>query len=224
MNALSEFSSAFEIEKTVLSSMAWNDLQLELNTLADEDLMDLVVDDNSDAFSILMERHLSRITAMASKVVYAGGDAEDAAQEVFINIWKRKHTWQTWRSSFSTWLYRITIHKCIDLNKKVRHSNLDDAQEPVSQALDALSQLHLMQFSKHLSQAIGKLSEGQQMAVALHYSEGLSAQDCAAVMGMKKTAVEALLKRARQKLRDMLEVAEVLGDKIDAPNQICLAV
>jgi len=224
MNALSEFNTQYEIENSSLISSSWISGSVDLATLKDEDLMELVVEENTEAFSILMERHLSRVKGLAARIVYTGGDVEDAAQEVFINVWNRKNTWLNWRSAFSTWLYRITVHKCIDLNKKVRYSSLDDAQEPVSDALDAISQLHLMQFSHHLNQAIANLSEGQQKAISLHYNEGMTAQECAKVLGMKKSAVEALLKRARLKLREMLDGSDLLGDRVDAPNQIKFAM
>lgn len=223
MNAILEFDSYLKSGQTVLNSTAWHSLTPELSDLHDEDLMAMVVEENTKAFETLMERHLYRVTKLATRIVYVVGDADDVAQEVFINMWKRKETWLNWRSSFTTWLYRITVHKCIDLNKKARYSNLEDTQEPVSTDLDAFSQLHLLQFNKQLNHAISTLSKGQKLAVSLHYSEGMTAQECASVLGLKKCAVEALLKRARQKIRELLDEADILGDCVDAPNQIQLS-
>jgi len=224
MNVLTDFNQNLTLDHSNLVSEVFHQDEEILQDMEDEALMSRVAEDDIEAFSILMERHLNRITALAARVVYQGGDAEDAAQEVFINVWKHKATWMQWRSSFSTWLYRITVHKCIDLNKKARFSSLDDASEPVCGALNVVSKLHVAQFSKHLAKAISELSEGQQMAITLHYEEGMSAQDCAKVLNMKTSAVEGLLKRARQKIRELLDGANLLEDRVDAPNQICLSM
>ena len=178
--------------------------------LQDDQLMLAVQQGDKRAYRSLVERYINRTVALARRFVANQSDAEDIAQDVFLTLWKNAHQWQPGKAAFSTWLYRITVNRSIDYKRKMRFDPLDEVTEPEDGGLDAVSKIHTQQVSEKLRMAIGGLSEPQQVAMALYYHEGLSAARCAEVMEIKVNAVESLLKRGRQRLR------EQMADKSDS--------
>ncbi|RED44798.1 sigma-70 family RNA polymerase sigma factor [Aestuariispira insulae] len=170
----------------------------------DEQLMRAVQSGDKRAYRQLVERYINRTVALARRFVANQSDAEDIAQDVFLTLWKNAQQWQPGKAAFSTWLYRITVNRSIDYKRKMSFDPLDEVAEPEDGGLDAVSQIHTRQVSQKLRSAIGRLSEPQQVAMALYYHEGLSAARCAEVMEIKVNALESLLKRGRQKLREQM--------------------
>lgn len=188
-----------------------------LTQSSDEQLMDHVARDNRQAFKILMQKHLQRTAGLARRILHSKSDAEDAAQEVFVNIWRKRESWPHWRSSFATWIYRITVHKCIDLNRARKHEPLEEEAELIAVRPDVISRMHAEEFSDLLKRALAQLSDSQQTVMALHYHEGLSAPQCSEILDMKLEAVEGLLKRGRKKLRDLMIREDALADPVELP-------
>ena len=176
----------------------------------DDQLMLAVQGGDKRAYKTLVERYINRTVALARRFVANQSDAEDIAQDVFLTLWKNAHQWQQGKAAFSTWLYRITVNRAIDYKRKMSFDPLEEVSEPEDGGLDAVSRIHTQQVSKRLRAAISCLSEPQQVAMALYYHEGLSAARCAEIMEIKVNAVESLLKRGRQKLR------EQMADKAEA--------
>lgn len=219
MNALLEVPPATYLNKPSITTSRAVCKNI-YSSLSCEDLMNHVINNCEIAFTALMTRHTKRVKSIARKIVYSGADIEDATQEVFINIWNNRQSWRQWRSSFSTWLYKITLHKCIDLNKKHNFCEFDALNETADDSPNAISLIHIKEFNHALSQAINSLSKKQRLAVFLHYSEGLHAHECGKILEINTQAVEGLLKRARSKLKDFLTRSHMTEFKIDGTRRI----
>ncbi|MBV5336210.1 sigma-70 family RNA polymerase sigma factor, partial [bacterium] len=112
--------------------------------------------------------------------------------------------------------YRVIVNRAIDHRRRPQNDDIDAIAEPASDAPDAVSVLHRRQVTRRLRQAQEKLPEQQRVAVTLYYFEGLNASDVAVVMGVSLGAVESLLKRARQNLRQSLKAsAQAVRDSFD---------
>lgn len=170
---------------------------------------------DEQAFKSLVANYQDMVYNTALGVVQNSEDAEDVAQEVFIQVYRSIDQFKG-DARLSTWIYRITTTKALDHIRSRRRKkrfafitslfgpNDELVHEPVDfqhpgVALDRKEQAAL------LFRMIEQLPENQKVAFTLHKTEDLSYQEIAEVMNLSVSAVESLLFRARQNLRKLLE-------------------
>jgi RNA polymerase sigma-70 factor (ECF subfamily) len=177
-------------------------------TSEDEILLERMKNDDHEAYRQLVERHIDRAYGLALRVLKNAADAEDVTQDSFIKAWQHRKTWEAGRAKFETWLYRVIVNRCIDLQRRPKNDWLDDVPEPADDAADSVELIQRSQVNGRLEDAMGRLPAQQRTALVLSYYEGLSNMEVADVMGTTVSAVESLLKRGRQGLRALLKRAE----------------
>lgn len=170
----------------------------------DDTLMARAAAGDQGAFRTLMARHFRRVYSLAFRMVPNASDAEDLAQDIFFTVWLKRAEWQPGEAAFSTWLYRVTVNRCIDFKRKRKPVGADQIPEQADDSPDAAALLQQHQASRILRSATLKLSNEQQAAIALFYQQGLSNAETAEILGTSVSAVESLLKRARNRLRTIL--------------------
>jgi RNA polymerase sigma-70 factor (ECF subfamily) len=170
----------------------------------DKELLDRLATSDEAAFRLLVARHIDRAYAIALRIVGNTADAEDVVQDTMLKVWTHRGQWQHGRAKFSTWLYRVVSNRCIDLRRKPRTENVDAVPEVADKQPDASSVLERNEVNDLLEAAMQRLPEQQRIAVILSYHESMSNGDIAEVMDTTVSAVESLLKRGRQQLRELL--------------------
>jgi RNA polymerase sigma-70 factor (ECF subfamily) len=136
------------------------------------------------------------------------GKAEDITQEVFITCYEKLHTFQG-NSAIRTWLYRITINKCKDALRKKNVLDYLSIQElaqlfsknepPVDE------QLSLEDERLSLSKKIMLLPIKYREPLILFYYSDLKIEEISQMTGMNTQTVKTRLRRAKEKLKKMLE-------------------
>lgn len=175
----------------------------------DDSLLTRMKADDADAYRMLVERHVDRAYAIALRMLGNVADAEDVAQECMVRAWTHRNNWQVGRAKFSTWLYRVVVNRCIDLKRVPKGSCLDDVPEPIDdQQADAADGIHRREVFGRLEAAIRALPEQQRVALTLSYFDDLGNGEIAEILGTTVSAVESLLKRGRQGLRERLRRSE----------------
>jgi RNA polymerase sigma-70 factor, ECF subfamily len=170
----------------------------------DEDLITRLATNDEAAFRQLVERHIDRAFGIALRILGSRADAEDVVQDTMLKVWTHRGQWQHGRAKFSTWLYRVVTNRCIDLYRQPRSDNVDAVPEPVDTKPDVVSTMHRDEVTQMLESAMQRLPEQQRVAVILSYQENMSNGEIAEVMDATVAAVESLLKRGRQQLRELL--------------------
>lgn len=170
----------------------------------DRELLDRLAADDEIAFRLLVERHIDRAYSIALRIVGNGADAEDVVQDTMLKVWTHRGRWRHGRAKFSTWLYRVVSNRCIDLRRKPRTEDVDAVPEMADSQPDASRVIERNEVTDMLEAAMQRLPEQQRIAVILSYHESMSNAEIAEVMDTTVSAVESLLKRGRQQLRDML--------------------
>ncbi|MEN3346380.1 MAG: polymerase sigma-70 factor, subfamily [Bradyrhizobium sp.] len=170
----------------------------------DKEMLDRLATGDEAAFRCLVERHVDRAYAIALRIVGSAADAEDVVQDTMLKVWTHRGRWQHGRAKFSTWLYRVVSNRCIDLRRKPRTENVDVVPEVADSQLDASAVIERNEIGNLLEVAMQKLPEQQRVAVILSYHENMSNGEIADVMDTTVAAVESLLKRGRQQLRELL--------------------
>lgn len=178
--------------------------------LDDAALIGLVQSGNHDAFSTLLTRHSSAALSLAQRSLGSPADADDVVQTVFIRLWQKPFSWQAGRSAFSTWLYRVVLNACYDLQRHAgRRAELDleQAQEP--QTGDFLDQLtsdaEQARRQRQMQIAIAALPATQRDAINLAVFIGLPQAQVAEILDVSVKAVESLLVRAKRNLKTSVQ-------------------
>ncbi len=163
------------------------------------------------AFELLVENYQVKVYNTILGFVKSPEDAEDLAQEVFIEVFNSVTKFRA-EASLSTWIYRIAVNKALEFIRKQKRlkrfaflTNLFDAS--AKEKITTTDFVHpgiLMENKERgviLFGAIDKLPENQKVAFTLHKIEGLSYQEIAKVMNISLSAVESLMFRAKKNLR-----------------------
>ena len=169
------------------------------------------------AFKFLVKNYQDRVYNTAIGIVQNAEDAEDVAQEVFIQVFRFIHSFKE-ESKLSTWIYRITTSRALDLlrsrKSKKRFGFLQrlfgDSNETLYELPDFNHPgvaLDRKENAALLFKAINQLPENQKIAFTLHKLEDLSYQEISEVMQISVAAVESMMHRAKQNLRKILTEA-----------------
>lgn len=176
---------------------------------ADDDfLLERMKADDADAYRVLVERHVDRAYAVALRMLRNVADAEDVAQDALVKAWTHRHGWQAGKAKFSTWLYRVVFNRCIDLSRRPANSCIDDVAEPLDDQPDSVDSIHRRQVYDRLGEAMATMPAQQRAALTLAYFDDMGNGEIADILGTTVQAVESLLKRGRQGLRERLRRSE----------------
>lgn len=131
-------------------------------------------------------------------------DAEDVFQTVFLRLHQNARAIND-ATHLKSWLLRVTVNCCNDLHRKNNRDTsvpLEDHDAPSEPESD------LSLAEQRLHHAVDALPEGQRTAVHLHYFEGYSTKEIAAIAGESPATVRSHLFRARKALKKALEGAD----------------
>ncbi|NCO04217.1 MAG: sigma-70 family RNA polymerase sigma factor [Alphaproteobacteria bacterium] len=176
------------------------------NAQSDEALMQRIQQHDNYAFSILVRRHSDLFYRAAYKMVQNKEEAEDIVQLCFLKIWDRPHIWKEGKgASFKTWFYRVVINQCRDQFKKTKRHVYSDQMESVIDEKEQgdITLIHNEKQSA-LEKAIMQLPEKQKLAITLCFDEGITNKEAAQIIGVKLKALESLLMRAKENIKNDL--------------------
>ncbi|HEV8081613.1 MAG TPA: RNA polymerase sigma factor [Chitinophagaceae bacterium] len=181
----------------------------------EQELIELVKKKDRAAFKILVDTWQDMVYNTALGILQNAEDAEDVSQEVFIQVYESVSSFKG-ESKFSTWLYRITITKTTDhIRKKKRkkrfafiqslYGNNDEQIIDLPDFFHPGISLENKENGAILFKAIEQLLPNQKAAFVLSKLENLSYKEIAEVMNLSEAAVDALLQRAKDKLKKILK-------------------
>ncbi|MBI1265397.1 MAG: RNA polymerase sigma factor [Alphaproteobacteria bacterium] len=190
------------------------------HTAADRALADAVARGDRVAMEALTKRCLPMVYGLAQRLLRDSGEAEDAAQDVFIKVWRKISGYDPERAKLETWIGRITLNTCYDRLRKRREAPFEHGEAPDAPDLnaDAEQALGASQAASRVRAAVAALPERQRAALELRHFQGLSQAEAADILEISEEAVESLLARARRTLKTALldDAAHMIGALSDA--------
>jgi RNA polymerase sigma-70 factor (ECF subfamily) len=183
----------------------------------DTALMIAVQNNDSNSFGLLLNRNRSVVIQYLSRMVRNRAIAEELAQDVFIRVYRSRHTWEP-SARFSTWLYRITTNVALNHFRDEKRSrenislDLEDStrlrREARDHALLVEDRLVREVTAAQVRRAIRSLPAKQRAAVVLHKYQELDYSQIAVILRCSPSAVKALMFRAYETLRGRLRSLE----------------
>lgn len=167
-------------------------------------------------FNDLVAEHQDMVVNTCYRFVFNREDAEDLAQEVFIEVYRSLDKFRE-ESKLSTWIYRIAVSKSLDhlrrLKRKKRFSSLkriigvDDPADslPAPDHDNPADVLDSKERYTVLQNALDALPDNQKTAFLLSKHDGYTNQEIAEILQTTIPAVESLIHRAKKNLHSRLE-------------------
>jgi len=179
--------------------------------MSDQQVIDEVLLGNQSMFRLLVEKYQSMVFTTAMGFVHSKEDAEDLTQDIFVKAWEALSTYKG-DAVFSTWLYRITINRCINhVEKNKRNIFLELAEEWMNKLFntesttkDSQQQMEEAEQDVAIRRAIDSLPVNQRTVFVLSAYDELPQKEIAVIMQRTEGAVEQLLQRAKTNLRKKL--------------------
>jgi RNA polymerase sigma factor (sigma-70 family) len=167
----------------------------------------------NSTFHEIVESWQDMVYNTALGIVQNSEDAQDITQDVFLKVFEKLSDFRS-ESMLSTWIYRITVRKALDQEKKKlrqRHGgflkrvfSIAPGEEPVVFDHPGV-QLDRKEKASILFRSLKKIPEKQRVAFTLQKLEGMTAAQVADIMEMSVQAVESLLARAKANLQEILK-------------------
>lgn len=172
---------------------------------SDEALLARVAARDREAFGVLFQRHAGRIKGFVMRAGFTAAEADEAAQEVLLSVWRRAATFDPARAAGATWIYAVARNRRVDMLRRRRpepdpddpHFNPDP--EPSTDAVAAIAAR-----DRAVRAALAELPAEQIDAVRLTFFDGLSHSEAAEALGLPLGTLKSRLRLAMTRLRGAL--------------------
>jgi RNA polymerase sigma-70 factor (ECF subfamily) len=159
------------------------------------------------AFEMIYRRYHPRVFSLCLRMTKNVTQAEDLAQEVFVQLFRKINTFRG-ESSFSTWLHRLTVNQVLMQFRKpaVRAERAMDDDSQVEVAVGGTENPGRMSVIDRISlqEAVAQLPPGYRMVFILHDVEGYEHGQIAEILGCSIGTSKSQLHKSRMRLRQLL--------------------
>ena len=189
---------------------------LNYSDLQDEQLITLIASGERDALEVFYDRYAPSVFSLARYMLREHTLAEEATQDVFLNLWLKAGSYNPQRGTPKAWFMSVAHHRIIDVIKarnrrnqstnQVSHELLDlypsdrpSTEEEVQRNLSR----------EEIIEVLATLPEGQREVIILAYFEGFSQSEIASRLDQPLGTVKTRVRLAMQKLRAAFKKLEV---------------
>lgn len=181
---------------------------------SDKELIDEVRKGDQESFEELLGRYNNKVFSLATRLTRNPEDAEEVLQDVFVTVHRKLDSFAG-KSSFSSWLYRITVNAAfmkLRKRRQIQSVSLEDILQqpqmtsalrtPDSTFVDAQSMRN--QMLSALEVAISRLPDEYRPVFILRDVDGLTSKEVGKILDLTIPAVKSRLHRSRLMLRRRL--------------------
>ncbi|MGZ5212414.1 MAG: RNA polymerase sigma factor [Actinomycetota bacterium] len=181
----------------------------------DEDLVAKFLAGDQQAFSLLVERHQTRVFNVAMRVLGDPEDARDATQDAFVSALRKLSQFRG-ESAFTTWLHRVTVNSCYDILRKRRHQPMlrlvGDEDDPMPETGPPIvDHADATVASLDVSRALQLIPEEYRVTLVLADIQDLPYEEIARVLDVPVGTVKSRVHRGR------IALARAMG--LDGPDR-----
>ncbi len=183
--------------------------RLKQHLCSDEDLADQLQSGNAEALAVLFKRHSPLVFGISRRVLRNDSEAEDAVQQIFLDVFRSIHQFDSEKGNFKTWLLMFAYHRTFNCRRS-QIANRFFETDPLEDGLPGLHRAACGQSATENSVLVGQVLQSlqprQRRTIELVYYEGLTAEEVSLKTGESVRVVRHNLYRGLDKLRKAFRV------------------
>ncbi len=176
--------------------------------MADEEVVERVLGGEVELYEVIMRRYNQRLYRAVRAILGSDVDVENVMQDAYVAAYTHLARFES-RSSFSTWLTKIAIHRALAVQKKQNRFVTMDPADPDSGFADVLvsrdpdpeKTMMNQELSSLLERSVEALPENYRSVFVLREVEKLGTRETAECLGLSEENVKVRLHRARALVR-----------------------
>ena len=187
---------------------------LDLRSLADEDVMQLVRRGDARAFEVIYERHSPAAFSLAYRMMGTRAGAEDVTQEAFLSLWRSGARYDRARGSVRTWVLGIVHHRAIDaLRRATVHDRRRAGDEGIEERFEARERTDVeaarLEEAGAVRGALSSLPSDQVQVIELAYFGGFTHTEIAEMLDAPVGTIKGRMRLGLKKMRAQLGEGQV---------------
>ena len=184
--------------------------------MSDKEFIEKLKEGKQEAFSQLLDKYQQKVFGTCISFVPNKEDAEDIAQEVFLEVFKSISKFKG-NSKLSTWIYKIATNKCLEFIRKKNTKKRFAFMQTITGTETPLDKTRYFTEFNHpgillenkeksaiIFKAINTLPETQRVIFTLAKIDGKSYQEIVEITGKSLSSVESVMFRAKKSLKEKL--------------------
>jgi RNA polymerase sigma-70 factor (ECF subfamily) len=185
-----------------------SDKSLDLSTI-----LQRIAKGDNQAVNECVDTYGNLVWCIARRFSKTRADAEDAAQEIFIDIWKNAARFDQAKSPEGAFIALIAHRRMIDkLRASKRHPQPSSFEIVLQQqASNAHTKLQMYFDVKPALEALSKLKFNQKQVIAMSIYDGMSHREISETIGMSLGTVKTNIRRGLQKIRNSIDAVTPLS-------------
>ena len=195
------------------TAMKTRDIKADTCSVNTDDDLTVCIDligKNQDklAFNNIFRYFAPRLKSFLVKAGSTDTQAEEVIQEVMIAVWTKSSTYNSDKSSVSTWIYTIARNKRIDKIRKEKRHYLSESDEGLEIPVDSTQEKEIFatQVSSSLKRYMSNLPEEQSKLLKLSYFYNKTHADISEELKIPLGTVKSRIRLALTKMRHLVEV------------------
>lgn len=181
----------------------------EFTSYSDDQLVRLLRQDSDSSFTAIYDRYWKPLFLSARNVLQQKEPAEDAVQEVFVSLWRRRREVEI--GSLKAYLYQATRFQVLKAIREDRVSeDFFSKLIPITRQLESEEPLLFKELTRIVQHTYASLNTEDQEIFRLHRDEGLTYKEIAAIKGISVKTVEKKMSRALKQFRAGLDKVMLL--------------
>jgi RNA polymerase sigma-70 factor, ECF subfamily len=187
---------------------------LDLRSLADEDVMQLVRRGDARAFEVIYERHSGAAFSLAYRMMGTRSGAEDVTQDAFLSMWRSGARYDRARGSVRTWVLGIVHHRAIDaLRRATVHDRRRAGDEGIEERFEARERTDVEAARREeattVRGALSSLPADQSQVIELAYFGGFTHTEIADMLDAPVGTIKGRMRLGLKKMRSQLGEGQV---------------
>jgi RNA polymerase sigma-70 factor, ECF subfamily len=187
---------------------------LDLRSLADEDVMQLVRRGDARAFEVIYERHSGAAFSLAYRMMGTRSGAEDVTQDAFLSMWRSGARYDRARGSVRTWVLGIVHHRAIDaLRRATVHDRRRAGDEGIEERFEARERTDVEAARREeagaVRGALSSLPADQSQVIELAYFGGFTHTEIAEMLDAPVGTVKGRMRLGLKKMKAQLGEGQV---------------
>lgn len=179
---------------------------VDVRTLADEELMELVQDGEVRAFEVIFDRHASAAFSLAYRMCGRPVMAEDIVQESFVSLWRSSAAYDPARGSVRTWVLSVVRNRAIDAFRREAAkatSELDEQRVAERMPAPELTdrEVERRDDARQVRDALKGLPADQRQVIELAFFGGFSHSQIAEMLKLPAGTVKGRMRLGLSKMR-----------------------